>query len=107
MAGAVRAATENCDALIMAAAPADFRPAEQAEQKIKRGAEGLRVDWSRTKTSSPACHGNFIKVGFAAETNDLRENARAKIARKGLDLIVANDVRAKARASGQRRTWSR
>jgi phosphopantothenoylcysteine decarboxylase/phosphopantothenate--cysteine ligase len=94
MAAAIERATERCDALVMAAAPADFRPAEAANHKIKRTGEGLTVALSPTADIIGGLHGGFIKVGFAAETQDLRENARVKIARKGLDLIVANDVSA-------------
>ncbi len=94
MAAEVQRATERCDALIMAAAPADFRPADATDQKIKRTGEGLTVALSPTADIIGSLHGNFVKVGFAAETQDLRENARAKITRKGLDLIVANDVSA-------------
>ena len=94
MAAAIGRATAGCDALIMAAAPADFRPARAADQKIKRSAEGLTVQLVPNPDILAGLGGGFIKVGFAAETQDMRENARAKVARKGLDLIVANDVRA-------------
>ncbi|MBF6601148.1 MAG: bifunctional phosphopantothenoylcysteine decarboxylase/phosphopantothenate--cysteine ligase CoaBC [Dehalococcoidia bacterium] len=92
MAAAIRAATAACDALIMAAAPADFRPPAAASQKIKRAGEGLTLSLVPTEDIIAGLRGSFVKVGFAAETQDLRENARGKIARKGLDLIVANDV---------------
>ena len=56
MAAAIERATERCDALVMAAAPADFRPAEAANQKIKRTGEGLtRGTRRRRPTSSAAC----------------------------------------------------
>ncbi|QGG95187.1 bifunctional phosphopantothenoylcysteine decarboxylase/phosphopantothenate--cysteine ligase CoaBC [Actinomarinicola tropica] len=84
------------DVIIMAAAVADFRPATVADRKIKKG-EGLDaielapthdflVDLGATKP-----HGQVL-VGFAAETDDVVDNARDKLARKNLDLIVANDV---------------
>ncbi|MHB8375610.1 MAG: bifunctional phosphopantothenoylcysteine decarboxylase/phosphopantothenate--cysteine ligase CoaBC [Dehalococcoidia bacterium] len=92
MAAAIERATADCDALVMAAAPADFRPAQAADQKIKRSAEGLTVDLVPNDDILAGLGGGFIKVGFAAETQDMRENARAKVARKGLDLIAANDV---------------
>ena len=94
MAAAVERATAGCDALIMAAAPADFRPAQAADQKIKHSTKGLTVELVPNPDILAGLGGGFIKVGFAAETQDMRENARAKVARKGLDLIVANDVRA-------------
>ncbi|MHB8683895.1 MAG: phosphopantothenoylcysteine decarboxylase domain-containing protein, partial [Dehalococcoidia bacterium] len=92
MAAAIERATVDCDALVMAAAPADFRPAQAADQKIKRSARGLTLDLVPNDDILAGLGGGFIKVGFAAETQDIRENARAKVARKGLDLIAANDV---------------
>jgi phosphopantothenoylcysteine decarboxylase/phosphopantothenate--cysteine ligase len=95
---AVLSAIPGAEVLIMAAAVADYRPAEVAEQKIKKGAEGLTLELTRTVDilrevgQSPGAEG-LIKVGFAAETEDLIPNARAKLARKKLDLIVANDPR--------------
>ncbi|MEX2245223.1 MAG: bifunctional phosphopantothenoylcysteine decarboxylase/phosphopantothenate--cysteine ligase CoaBC [Dehalococcoidia bacterium] len=94
MAAALRDAAATCDALIMAAAPADFRPANPSGQKIKRTAEGMVVGLEPNEDIVAGLSGGFVKVGFAAETQDLLENARAKMARKGLDLIVANDVTA-------------
>ncbi|HZP57630.1 MAG TPA: bifunctional phosphopantothenoylcysteine decarboxylase/phosphopantothenate--cysteine ligase CoaBC [Dehalococcoidia bacterium] len=94
MAAALMEATRGCDALIMAAAPADFRPAHAADHKIKRSAEGLRIDLVPNEDIIAGLQGGFVKVGFAAETQDMRENARAKIRTKGLDLIAANDVSA-------------
>jgi phosphopantothenoylcysteine decarboxylase / phosphopantothenate---cysteine ligase len=94
LADALREATRDCAALVMAAAPADFRPADPAAQKIKRTAEGLRIELVPNADVIAGLDGPFIKVGFAAETQDVRENARAKIGRKGLDFIAANDVSA-------------
>jgi len=94
MQDAMRQATADCHALIMAAAPADFRPANPADQKIKRTAEGIAVDLVPNEDIIAGLHGEFIKVGFAAETQDILQNAQAKIAKKGLDLIAANDVTA-------------
>lgn len=96
MADAVRIAVEGADALIMAAAPADFRAAAAAAHKIKRTGEGLSVDLVPNPDIIAGVRGSFVKVGFAAETQQLREHAAAKIASKGLDLIVANDVSAPA-----------
>jgi phosphopantothenoylcysteine decarboxylase/phosphopantothenate--cysteine ligase len=94
MAAAVGRATAECDALIMAAAPADFRPASPATEKIKRTAEGLRIDLIPNADIIAGLSGSFVKVGFAAETTDLLASARAKVASKGLDFIAANDVSA-------------
>ncbi|MEX2238110.1 MAG: bifunctional phosphopantothenoylcysteine decarboxylase/phosphopantothenate--cysteine ligase CoaBC [Dehalococcoidia bacterium] len=95
MRDAVVAETRECDALVMAAAPADFRVAEEAAQKIKRhGGEGLTLDLVENPDIIGGVSGDFVKVGFAAESQDLVENARAKIGTKGLDFIVANDITA-------------
>ena len=94
MAEAIVCATQRCDALIMAAAPADFRPAASADQKIKRTGANLSIELVPNDDILAMLRGDFVKVGFAAETQDLLDNARAKIAKKGLDLIAANDVTA-------------
>ena len=83
---------KTADALIMAAAVADYRPATEAGQKIKKSAADLTIELAKTTDILEAARGNFVKVGFAAETQDLIPNARDKVTRKGLDLIVANDL---------------
>jgi phosphopantothenoylcysteine decarboxylase/phosphopantothenate--cysteine ligase len=92
MAEAVFQEVRQADALIMAAAVADYRPESAAEQKIKKSAGGLSLALSRTTDILATAKGNFVKVGFAAESQDLVENARAKVRSKNLDLIVANDI---------------
>jgi phosphopantothenoylcysteine decarboxylase/phosphopantothenate--cysteine ligase len=94
MADALRAVAAGCDAVIMAAAPADFRPVAAADHKIKRTESGISVELAPNGDIIAALDGPFVKVGFAAETRDLIEHARGKLARKGLDLIAANDVSA-------------
>jgi phosphopantothenoylcysteine decarboxylase/phosphopantothenate--cysteine ligase len=82
-------------ALVMAAAVADFRPANPARGKIKKDARGLRLEMESIADEMPrlaAKKGARLLIGFAAETDDLEANARAKLTAKGLDLIVANDV---------------
>ena len=82
-------------ALVMAAAVADFRPANPARGKIKKDTRGLRLEMESIADEMPriaAKKGTRLLIGFAAETDDLQANARAKLKRKGLDLIVANDV---------------
>ncbi len=82
-------------ALVMAAAIADFRPAKPAPGKINKDARGLRLEMESIADEMPriaAKKGARLLVGFAAETSDLEAKARAKLKRKGLDLIVANDV---------------
>jgi len=98
---AVLQESSDADALIMAAAVADFRPAQVATQKIKKqgGAPTLvltpnpdilaAVAQQRQSSNRPR-----VVVGFAAETQNLLENAQSKLERKALDLIVANDVSA-------------
>jgi phosphopantothenoylcysteine decarboxylase/phosphopantothenate--cysteine ligase len=103
MRDAVLAAAETADAVVMAAAPADFRPTQPAEHKIKKTDEGSAPSIALTQTDdilatlvrrrgpSPT-----VIVGFAAETGDheadVLAHARAKLARKGCDLLVVNDV---------------
>jgi phosphopantothenoylcysteine decarboxylase/phosphopantothenate--cysteine ligase len=84
-----------CTTLVMAAAVADFRPAKPAAGKIKKSAKGLALEMAPIADEMPrlaAKKGSRIVVGFAAETDDLETNARDKLKRKRLDLIVANDV---------------
>jgi len=84
-----------CTTLVMAAAVADFRPANPASGKIKKDARGLQLAMEPIGDEMPrlaAKKGSRLLVGFAAETDDLDANARGKLKRKGLDLIVANDV---------------
>jgi phosphopantothenoylcysteine decarboxylase/phosphopantothenate--cysteine ligase len=92
MAEAVLREVKQADALIMAAAVADYRPESAAEQKIKKSQAGLTLALTRTTDILETAKGNFVKVGFAAESQDLVENARAKVRSKGLDLMVANDI---------------
>jgi phosphopantothenoylcysteine decarboxylase/phosphopantothenate--cysteine ligase len=93
---AVRAAAANADALVMAAAVADYRPASTAERKIKKSDMGgeLTVPLVENPDISKSVEGDFVKVVFAAETNDLIDNATKKLRAKGAALIVANDVSA-------------
>jgi phosphopantothenoylcysteine decarboxylase/phosphopantothenate--cysteine ligase len=84
-----------CSALIMAAAVADFRPANPALQKIKKSPKGMTLELAAIADELPrfaAKKGSRILIGFAAETEDLELNALDKLRRKKLDLIVGNDV---------------
>jgi len=77
----------------MAAAVADFRPVEAASHKIKRqDLSELTVELEKTPDILAQVRGDFIRVGFAAESRDVISNAREKVKRKGLDFIVANDI---------------
>jgi len=91
---AVIKATSDADVLIMAAAPADYVARHIADQKIKKGSAELTVDLVKAPDIISEVTGNFIKVGFSAETQDLLDNAKKKLKSKNLDLIVANDVTA-------------
>ncbi|OUM98604.1 MAG: phosphopantothenoylcysteine decarboxylase [Firmicutes bacterium ZCTH02-B6] len=93
MLAAVEEAVQGADALIMAAAVADFRPESTATHKLKKGdADEWTLRLVRNPDVLATVSGSFIKVGFAAETADLRGNALAKLKAKGLHMIAANDV---------------
>jgi len=84
---------------ILAAAVADFRPAAVEEKKIKRGDGSFTLELEPTPDilaelgrERGQVHARRVLVGFAAETDRMAENARQKLARKGADMIVANDV---------------
>jgi phosphopantothenoylcysteine decarboxylase/phosphopantothenate--cysteine ligase len=89
---ATKDAVSQADALIMAAAVADFRPTQTAKDKIKKGQDKLTLAFERTPDILGSVKGDFIKVGFAAESSNLVENAKQKLYQKQLDLIVANDI---------------
>lgn len=97
MAAAVSDKFQNADALIMAAAVADFQPAVLADQKIKKHGDGtLTLHLVPTEDilakMGAQKRSNQVVIGFAAETNDLLQNANAKLQKKNADAIVANDV---------------
>ncbi|MEX1664023.1 bifunctional phosphopantothenoylcysteine decarboxylase/phosphopantothenate--cysteine ligase CoaBC [Zhongshania arctica] len=92
---ATEATLGKCQLFIGCAAVADYRPANTAEQKIKKDGDTMRIDLVRNPdiVSTVAHHSaRPITVGFAAETQDLIRYARGKLENKKLDLIVANDV---------------
>ncbi|HYZ98929.1 MAG TPA: bifunctional phosphopantothenoylcysteine decarboxylase/phosphopantothenate--cysteine ligase CoaBC [Acidimicrobiales bacterium] len=98
MAAAVQAAGAAADVVVMAAAVADFRPTRVADRKLKKQAGVPQVTLEPTPdiVAGLGAHkrpGQTI-VGFAAETDEVRQNAATKLADKGMDLIVANDVTA-------------
>lgn len=102
---AVLKAAADADAVVMAAAVADFRPAHYATGKIKKreGQEPAPVELVRNpdvlaELSADRARPGQVVVGFAAETEDVLANGRAKLARKGCDLLVVNEV-------GERRTF--
>jgi len=92
---ALAQSAKDADALIMAAAVSDFRPRTQAIHKIKKqpGQDAMTVDLVKTPDIIATIHEpGLIKIGFAAETDDLVANAESKFVAKGLSMIVANDA---------------
>ena len=92
MAQAVNQAVCDADVLVMAAAVADYRPKTIAENKIKKDAPVFSMELECTPDILTEIDGDFLRIGFAAETENLLSNARKKLSDKKLDLIVANDV---------------
>jgi phosphopantothenoylcysteine decarboxylase / phosphopantothenate---cysteine ligase len=95
MRDAVRERSSGASIVIMAAAVSDYRPSAAQSQKLKRGDGRLVLDLEPTPDILAELgreKGARILVGFAAETDRVAENARGKLARKGADIIVANDV---------------
>ena len=96
MRAAVELAIGDADALIMAAAPADFRPAAPADQKIKKSNAPASIALEPTTDILASTIGarakHLVTVGFALETNSPLEHGRGKLASKQLDLIVVNDA---------------
>jgi len=92
---AVHRHLRDCDVLVMCGAVADYKPAKVSAQKIKKGHEPLSLELIPARdilASLPKGDRRFLVVGFAAETNDLEENALKKLRVKNCDIIVANDV---------------
>jgi phosphopantothenoylcysteine decarboxylase/phosphopantothenate--cysteine ligase len=89
---AVEKVIAQADALIMAAAVADYQPKSVAKAKIKKETASLTLQLVRTPDILTEVKGDFIKVGFAAESKDVVANAKQKLEKKQLDLIVANDI---------------
>jgi len=89
---AVAKATVQTDALIMAAAVADYQPKRVAREKIKKDSPSLTLELIRTPDILIEVKGDFLKVGFAAESEDVVANARQKLEKKQLDIIIANDI---------------
>lgn len=95
MLDAVRQHMDNCDVFIAAAAVADYTPAQVADQKMKKGDDDMSIALVKTTdivATVAALPNKPVTVGFAAETNDVVAYARGKLQRKGLDMIIANDV---------------
>ena len=86
---------EEFDIIVMSAAVADYKATHYSDQKIKKRNEDLVIEFKRDsdilKLLGEVKKDNIL-VGFAAESNDLLENARGKLIKKNLDFIVANDI---------------
>lgn len=86
---------ESSDIIIKSAAVADYKPKSYSEEKIKKNTDALIVEFEKDTDilkKIGSMKKNQILVGFAAESNDLIENAKSKLERKNLDYIVANDI---------------
>lgn len=98
LADAVTSAFKQADILVMAAAVADFKPIKSADQKIKKSADNDEMTIKLTKTAdilkrvAQMKQPGQLTVGFAAETQNLLDNAQKKLISKQLDLLIANDV---------------
>ncbi|MDN5863388.1 MAG: bifunctional phosphopantothenoylcysteine decarboxylase/phosphopantothenate--cysteine ligase CoaBC [Salinisphaera sp.] len=95
MHAAVLARAPGCDLFVAAAAGADYRPATAAAHKIKKGEGGQRLDLARTQdilADVAQKYPQTFTLGFAAETRDLEQHARAKLTAKQVDMVAANLV---------------
>ena len=94
---AVTAVSDQQDIIIKAAAVADYRPAAVSDEKIKKADNDLSLDLERTEDTLQYLgqhkRAGQILCGFAMETSDLENKARGKLAKKNLDMIVANNVK--------------
>ncbi len=96
MAEAMKKAAAGADVIIMTAAVADYRPRQYSSSKIKKSDDDLVIELERTEdillSLGKAKKPGQLLVGFAAETDDLLQNAQSKLERKNLDFIAANIV---------------
>lgn len=86
---------DNNEVVIQSAAVADYTPKSYSDKKIKKSEGDMKIDLEKTKDVAfelGKVKGDKILVGFAAETNDVLENAKRKIQKKKLNFIVANDL---------------
>ena len=94
MRDAIVKASAKADALLMAAAVSDYRPKTEAKKKIKKEVATLSLELVRNPDIISEAKGDFVRVGFAAESENVAQNAKEKLEQKKLDLIVANDITA-------------
>jgi phosphopantothenoylcysteine decarboxylase/phosphopantothenate--cysteine ligase len=95
MLDAVEQASRRADALVMAAAVADFRPENRSARKLKKSEQQQYLDVRLVRNPdilATITQPGLLKIGFAAETENLVENATQKLHAKGLSMIIANDA---------------
>jgi phosphopantothenoylcysteine decarboxylase/phosphopantothenate--cysteine ligase len=95
MFASVQRATGDCDVLVMCAAVADYKPAKFSPRKLKKENTTRSLELVPTRDILSAIGRgprSFLAIGFAAETNDVEENAQKKLRAKNCDMIIANDV---------------
>jgi phosphopantothenoylcysteine decarboxylase/phosphopantothenate--cysteine ligase len=94
MFAAVRQHISACDILVMCAAVADYKPARISKNKIKKRGENISLELVPTRDilASLPKDRPYLVVGFAAETENVEDNARKKLEQKNCDVVVANDV---------------
>ncbi|MCR5633859.1 MAG: bifunctional phosphopantothenoylcysteine decarboxylase/phosphopantothenate--cysteine ligase CoaBC [Lachnospiraceae bacterium] len=101
---AVKASVHDTDILIKSAAVADYTPADYADDKIKKSDNDMSIPLKRTddilKWVSENRHEGLFVCGFSMETKDMLENSRAKLAKKNLDMIVANNLKVEGAGFG-------
>ncbi len=94
---AVHRDADSCDVCVLCAAVADYKPAKVSPVKIKKRAGNLSLELVPTRDILDSLghrqHRQFLLVGFAAETNDVEQNAAQKLHAKNCDIMVANDAR--------------
>ncbi|MEE8470299.1 MAG: bifunctional phosphopantothenoylcysteine decarboxylase/phosphopantothenate--cysteine ligase CoaBC [Dehalococcoidia bacterium] len=95
MRDAMQNAAAGADVVIMAAAVADYRTAAVSEGKIKRESDTLNLELVKTPDIIGEIEGDLVKVGFAAESEDMEARAGEKLKKKKLDLIAVNDITAR------------
>jgi phosphopantothenoylcysteine decarboxylase/phosphopantothenate--cysteine ligase len=93
---AVHRDARNCDICVLCAAVADYKPAKVSPTKIKKRSENFSLELIPTRDILDSLghqqDREFLLVGFAAETNDVKKNAARKLREKNCDLVIANDV---------------
>jgi phosphopantothenoylcysteine decarboxylase / phosphopantothenate---cysteine ligase len=94
---AVHRHADESDICVLCAAVADYKPAQVSPVKIKKGSDGISIEFVETndilKSLGRQSTRRFLLVGFAAETDHLEANATKKLRKKNCDIIVANDAR--------------